>query len=125
MLILPEVVEYLARVDCDSMLAPEDLPGQHARVMRVAPSSTPTSSKQEPKAQSPPSLAPPLPTSEQKVDKFSDDYASSSDEDEPISRQQEKEDDGWGVVQTKKKSTPILLSYTIKSISHERTLTGN
>ena len=88
------------------MLAPEDLPGQHARVMRVAPSSTsaPPPSAPRPQAEATPALAPALPNAEQKVDKFSDDYASSSDEDEPIGQQQQKEDDGWGVVQPKKKS---------------------
>lgn len=92
------------------MLAAEDLPGQHARVMRVAPSSTsaPSSSNHKPPVDSPTTLAPPLPATEQKVDKFSDDYASSSDEDEPIGQQQQKEDDGWGVVQAKKKSTSYL-----------------
>lgn len=85
-----------------SMLAPEDLPGQHARVMRVAPSSTPAPPRQ-PSPDITPVVAPPSTTTE-KVDKYSDDYASSSDEEEPISRQQ-KEDDGWGVVQSKKKST--------------------
>lgn len=82
------------------MLAPEDLPGQHARVMRVTgQASTPV-------------LAPPIVEPEQKVEKFSDDYASSSDEeDEKPSASassnggsQKREDDGWGVVAGKKKS---------------------
>jgi len=84
------------------MLAPEDLPGQHARVMRVAgPAST-----------SSPVLAPPI-EPEQKVEKYSDDYASSSDDDEEEKQtisasgsggSQKREDDGWGVVAGKKKS---------------------
>lgn len=89
------------------MLAPEDLPGQHARVMRVAPASgsTPAASP----APAPASLAPPIVSPEQKVDKYSDDYASSSsDEDEPVAQGTSKAkataDDGWGVVQAKKKS---------------------
>ena len=85
------------------MLAPEDLPGQHARVMRVTG-----------QASAPPVLAPPIPEPEQKVEKYSDDYASSSseeeEEDEPsVSKSskggsQMREDDGWGVVAGKKKS---------------------
>lgn len=93
------------------MLAPEDLPGQHARVMRVAGSST--------AATGPSALAPPVAQSEGKVEKFSEDYASSSsssssgsEEDEadntsarvPKAAGRKKQDDGWGVVSSKKKS---------------------
>lgn len=80
-----------------SMLAPEDLPGQHARVMRVASSNPPTPAPA-------PALAPPV----QKVEKFSDDYASSSssssDSEDRAPVQKKKQDDGWGVVTGKKKS---------------------
>lgn len=86
-----------------SMLAPEDLPGQHARIMRVAPAPGALPSP------SPATLAPP---EQQKVDKYSDDYASSSsDEDGPRvdgSLSFRSQDDGWGVVQPKKKSKPLL-----------------
>jgi hypothetical protein len=89
------------------MLAPEDLPGQHARVMRVT---------------GPATLAPPVsqPETERKVGNFEDDYASSSsssessshgegeDADVPVSssgpKLKKNENDGWGVVAPKKKS---------------------
>lgn len=90
------------------MLAPEDLPGQHARVMRVTGQAS----------TAPPVLAPPI-EPEQKIEKYSDDYASSSDDEveEPstyTSRNglpQMREDDGWGVVEGKKKSQSSDLNH--------------
>ena len=77
------------------MLAPEDLPPTHARVMKIVPSSPavpPPAS--ESGGSSAPTLAPPGDT---KIGKFSDDYESESDDDV-------EEDDGWNMVQSKPKS---------------------
>jgi hypothetical protein len=102
------------------MLAPEDLPGQHARVMRVAGPSASTTTA--------PTLAPPLAQSEGKVENFSDDYASSSSSSSSEKEEEEdnssarvpkasssgrkKQDDGWGVVAPKKKSQSPLFRLT-------------
>jgi len=64
-------------------------------------------------ASKPPVLAPPINEPEQKVEKYSADYASSSsdeEEEKPSAStssnggSQVREDDGWGVVAGKKKS---------------------
>lgn len=83
------------------MLAPEDLPAKHARVMRVVDPSAPT-----PPAPAPVPIAPPSAPSESstsqsndtKVDAFSQDYTSDSDS------PPEASDDGWNVVAAKPKS---------------------
>lgn len=116
------------------MLAPEDLPGQHARVMRVT---------------GPATLAPPVsqPETERKVDNFREDYASSSsssesssdgegeDEDVPVSasvsKPKKNENDGWGVVAPKKKSQfsppslprPRLVAYRVLPIARTLNVT--
>ena len=83
------------------MLAPEDLPAKHARVMRIVDPSAPAPPMPMP------SLAAPLPQpsssssqSNDKVDKFAEDYDSSEDESQP----DKSEDDGWNVVASKPKS---------------------
>ena len=75
------------------MLAPEDLPGKHARVMRIVdPSPQP-----KPTTQS----APPNNVDKvEKVEKFAEDYASSEEE----ASAPKVEDDGWNVVAAKPKS---------------------
>ncbi|EIW68884.1 hypothetical protein TREMEDRAFT_62603 [Tremella mesenterica DSM 1558] len=71
----------------DDMLAPEDRPIPHARVMRIQDPSLLSSS--------------PVQAIAQKVDKFSDDYDSSSSEAEATKTE---EDDGWDVVPARPKS---------------------
>ena len=93
-----------------SMLAPEDLPPTHARVMKItkptssSSASTSTSpfaaiANAEPDHETePPTLVPPM---DEKVSKYSDDYTSEdSDEGE--------EDDGWNVVKSKPKREPPI-----------------
>lgn len=95
------------------MLAPEDRPATHARVMKVtskATSATPAPAP-EPTPASAPTLAAPV---QQKISNYEADFASSSSEDETSGTGTAgiKEDDGWDVVPSKKKSqcsTPLRL----------------
>jgi len=84
------------------MLAAEDLPATHARVMRVVDPSKPAASKQAKPAKP---AAPPSPTiSKKQVDekssRFVEDFAS-SDESTGAGG---AEDDGWNIVAPKPKS---------------------
>ncbi|KAK1927407.1 hypothetical protein DB88DRAFT_29946 [Papiliotrema laurentii] len=97
----------------DDMLAPEDLPAKHARVMRIVDPSAPAPPMPMP------SLAAPLPQppssssqSNDKVDKFAEDYDSSEDESQP----DKSEDDGWNVVASKPKKL-ISLSLSASAAS--------
>lgn len=75
------------------MLAPEDLPAKHARVMRVTGPDV--------------KVDPPVPSVselEQKVGKFEEDYASGSDEETTGTGVSRETDDGWNVVAGKSKT---------------------
>jgi hypothetical protein len=78
------------------MLAPEDLPATHARVLKVVPTSSSTPAQQ----------GPPPPTVEQKVAKFEDDYMSSDDTTSGTGTTADvkEEEDGWNVVTSRAKS---------------------
>lgn len=81
------------------MLAPEDLPAKHARVMRIVDhsTSTPPPSQPVPAAPSDSSES----SNNVKVDKYAEDYAS-SDEDSTAGS---TDDGGWNLVAAKPKST--------------------
>lgn len=101
-LLFTEVIRALA--DPRSMLAPEDRPATHARVMKIASPSGEALPSPMP-APAPPAVAPaPLPKNEsaEKVSKFEEDYAESSDE--GTSATGTVEDDGWDMVPSRKKS---------------------
>ncbi|RXK41230.1 hypothetical protein M231_01380 [Tremella mesenterica] len=90
----------------DDMLAPEDRPIPHARVMRIQDPSLLSSS--------------PVQAIAQKVDKFSDDYDSSSSEAEATKTE---EDDGWDVVPARpKKPISLSLSQTVATQPTSRPL---
>jgi len=96
-----------------SMLAPEDLPAKHARVMRVVDASTPKPmpqtakpSEQQSSASAASSSASATSASDRadakdNVSKFTEDFASS---DEETSAGGRTTDDGWNVVAAKPKS---------------------
>ncbi|GFZ42712.1 hypothetical protein JCM24511_00429 [Saitozyma sp. JCM 24511] len=93
----------------DDMLAPEDRPATHARVMKIASPSGEALPSPMP-APAPPAVAPaPLPKNEsaEKVSKFEEDYAESSDE--GTSATGTVEDDGWDMVPNRKKK-PLSLN---------------
>jgi hypothetical protein len=85
------------------MLAPEDRPATHARVMKIASASGDSLPSPMP-APPPTAAAGPLPKNEsaEKVSKFEEDYAESSDEE--TSATGTVEDDGWDMVPSRKKS---------------------
>lgn len=112
------------------MLAPEDRPATHARVMKIAEQAAPGSSRSAPAPG--PSLAPPIPASDRhhetdtpsngnasdssKIAKYEADYVDESDDDEDTSGggTVEGEDDGWDVV-VSKKSEPSSSTYAPRS----------
>jgi hypothetical protein len=86
------------------MLAPEDLPATHARVLKVVNPSSSSSSKSVP-------LLPPAP--EAKVSKYEEDYTSSDDgttSGTGTGADVQEEDDGWNVVTSRPKSKSLLRS---------------
>jgi hypothetical protein len=83
------------------MLAPEDRPAEHARVMKVV-------QKDAPAAKAPPAPPAPAPVEapkpSEKIAKYEEDYLEGDD---TTSGSGTIEDDGWDVVPSKKKSQSI------------------
>ena len=99
-MIQPLITLLIGVVYVYSMLAPEDRPATHARVMKVVNSSTPT-----PTANAAQSV-------DSKVAKYTDDYASNSEgETSGTTGTVEAEvDDGWNVVPARSKGGSLSLS---------------
>lgn len=87
-----------------SMLAPEDLPAKHARVMRIVDPSQPSVASTDAASSAPPDQSAGSSATIEKVEKFTEDYASSE---EDTSQDTSHTDDGWNVVAAKPKSTCV------------------